>query len=74
MRFRAIWQRKQCLPPESCDAKAHPVRTEKRMQGKACFNFSEADAGPFRKLADLTAAGFAGYRTKTLGIYNKEND
>ena len=33
------------------------------MQGKACFNFSEADVGPFCKLADLTATGFQRYRT-----------
>lgn len=35
---------------------------KKRLQGKACFNFSEVDAGLFRELADLTAAGFEGYR------------
>jgi hypothetical protein len=39
-----------------------PPELKKRMQGKACFNFSEVDAGLFRELADLTAAGFEGYR------------
>lgn len=39
-----------------------PPELKKRMQGKACFNFAEVDAGLFRQLADLTAAGFAGYR------------
>jgi hypothetical protein len=39
-----------------------PPGLKKRMQGKACFNFSEVDAGLFRELADLTAAGFEGYR------------
>jgi hypothetical protein len=35
---------------------------KQRMQGKACFNFSEVDPALFRQLADLTAAGFEGYR------------
>lgn len=39
-----------------------PPELKKRMQGKACFNFVEVDAGLFRQLADLTAAGFEGYR------------
>jgi hypothetical protein len=39
-----------------------PPELKKRMQGKACFNFSEVDPALFRQLADLTAAGFAGYR------------
>ena len=39
-----------------------PPELKKRMQGKACFNFSEVDAGLFRMLARLTAAGFKGYR------------
>ncbi len=39
-----------------------PPELKKRMQGKACFNFSEVDPGLFRQLADLTAAGFEGYR------------
>lgn len=38
-----------------------PPELKKRMQGKACFNFSEVDLELFRKLADLTAAGFACY-------------
>jgi hypothetical protein len=39
-----------------------PPDLKKRMQGKACFNFSEVDPALFRQLADLTAAGFEGYR------------
>jgi hypothetical protein len=39
-----------------------PPELKKRMQGKACFNFSEVDPAFFRQLADLTAAGFEGYR------------
>ncbi len=39
-----------------------PRELKKRMQGKACFNFSEVDPALFRQLAELTAAGFAGYR------------
>jgi hypothetical protein len=39
-----------------------PPELKKRMQGKACFNFSEVDPALFRQLADLTAAGFEGYR------------
>jgi len=36
---------------------------KKRMQGKACFNFSEVDPALFRQLTELTATGFEGYRT-----------
>jgi hypothetical protein len=39
-----------------------PPELKKRMQGKACFNFSDVDPAVFRQLTDLTAAGFAGYR------------
>jgi len=39
-----------------------PPELKKRMQGMACFNFSEVDPALFRQLADLTAAGFEGYR------------
>ncbi len=39
-----------------------PPELKKRMQGKACFNFSEVDHGLFRELAGLTRAGFEGYR------------
>jgi hypothetical protein len=39
-----------------------PPELKKRMQGKACFNFSEVDPKLFRQLAELTAAGFEGYR------------
>jgi len=38
-----------------------PPELNKRMQGKACFNFSEIDPALFRQLAELTAAGFEGY-------------
>jgi len=39
-----------------------PPELKKRMQGKACFNFSEVDPALFRQLADLAAAGYEGYR------------
>jgi hypothetical protein len=39
-----------------------PQKLKARMQGKACFNFSEVDPELFRELADLTAAGFEAYR------------
>jgi hypothetical protein len=39
-----------------------PPELKKRMQGKACFNFSEVDPALFRQLSELTAAGFEGYR------------
>jgi hypothetical protein len=39
-----------------------PPELKKRMQGKACFNFSEVDPALFRQLAKLTAAGFESYR------------
>jgi hypothetical protein len=39
-----------------------PEELKKRMQGKACFNFSEVDPALFRQLSELTAAGFEGYR------------
>jgi hypothetical protein len=34
----------------------------KRMQGKACFNFSEVNPDLFGELAELTRGGFEGYR------------
>jgi len=37
-------------------------KLKKRMQGRACFNFREVDAGFFRELADLNAVGFEAYR------------
>lgn len=39
-----------------------PPKLKARMQGKACFNFSQVDPELFRELAELTAAGFEGYR------------
>jgi hypothetical protein len=39
-----------------------PPQLKKRMQGKACFNFSEVDPELFRQLAELTRAGLEGYR------------
>ncbi len=35
---------------------------KKRMQGKACFNFTAVDAALFAELADLTARGLAGFK------------
>jgi hypothetical protein len=34
------------------------------MQGKSCFNFTEIDPILFRELAELTAAGFKGFRDR----------
>ena len=39
---------------------------KKRMQGKACFNFTEVDGALFAELADVTARGLAGF--KKLGF------
>jgi len=39
-----------------------PPELKKRMQGKACFNFSEVHPALFCQLSELTAAGFEGYR------------
>ncbi len=38
----------------------------KRMQGKACFNFTAVDETLFAELADVTARGLAGF--KKLGF------
>ena len=35
---------------------------KKRMQGKACFNFTEVDEALFAELADVTARGLAGFK------------
>ena len=35
---------------------------KKRMQGKACFNFTEVDEALFAELADLTARGLAAFK------------
>ena len=39
---------------------------KKRMQGKACFNFTTIDEGLFEELADLTRRGIAVYRTMAM--------
>jgi hypothetical protein len=39
-----------------------PPGLKKRMQGKACFNFNEVNRDLFGELAELTRAGFEGYR------------
>jgi hypothetical protein len=39
---------------------------KKRMQGKSCFNFTEAKPALFRELVRLTAKGFALYRSRNL--------
>jgi len=39
---------------------------KKRMQGKSCFNFTEAKPRLFRELARLTAKAFALYRGRNL--------
>jgi hypothetical protein len=38
-----------------------PPGLKKRMQGKACFNFTEVDEDLFAKLAELVGSGSAGY-------------
>jgi hypothetical protein len=40
-----------------------PPELKRRMQGKACFNFTEVEPAIFQQLAELTAAGFEGYRS-----------
>lgn len=35
---------------------------KKRMQGKSCFNFKQADNALFAELADLTKRGFEAYQ------------
>ncbi|HEY1423395.1 MAG TPA: hypothetical protein VGF20_08080 [Candidatus Acidoferrum sp.] len=40
-------------------AKTVSPALKKRMQGKACFNFTSPDAQLFRELAELSAKGFA---------------
>ena len=37
---------------------------KKRMQGKCCFNFKEADEALFKELADLTASGHRAFGKK----------
>jgi len=39
-----------------------PAELKKRMQGKACFNFTEVDPTLFLQLEELTSAGFQGYQ------------
>jgi hypothetical protein len=39
---------------------------KKRMQGKTCFNFKEADAALFAELGELTRRGFEAFRDKEL--------
>jgi hypothetical protein len=38
----------------------------KRMQGKACFNFSTIDDGIFEELADLTRRGVEAHKARVL--------
>jgi hypothetical protein len=47
-------------------AKGISANLKKRMQGKACFNFSAPDTALFRELRKLTTRGFALYRKKNL--------
>jgi hypothetical protein len=37
---------------------------KKRMQGKACFNFTAVDAALFDELADITRKGYDQWRAK----------
>ncbi len=43
------------------------AKLEKRMQGKACFNFTTIDEDLFAELADLTKRGIAAYRDRVQG-------
>jgi len=49
----------------SLQAAVSPV-LKKRMQGKACFNFTSIDAGQLKELAGLTKQGIANFRTVKL--------
>ena len=42
-------------------------KLEKRMQGKACFNFTTIDEDLFAELEDLTKRGIAAYRDQVPG-------
>jgi hypothetical protein len=44
----------------------HLMPIKKRMQGKACFNFTSLDAAQARELAKLTRAGIAAFRNVKL--------
>lgn len=39
---------------------------KRRMQGKACFNFTSVDEGLFQQLAALTERGFEEFRRREL--------
>jgi hypothetical protein len=57
------------LMPIYMDARLHkrvPPLLKKRMQGKACFNFTSLDAAQARELAKLTRAGIAAFRNVKL--------
>jgi hypothetical protein len=43
------------------------AKLEKRMQGKACFNFATIDEELFAELAELTERGIAAYRDEVPG-------
>jgi hypothetical protein len=71
--FAAVRTGKNCvsfhLMPVTCaptlQATISPA-LKKRMQGTACFNFTQVDETLFAELADLTARGLAGF--KKLGF------
>lgn len=46
--------------------KSLPPGLKKRMQGKACFNFTSVDEGLFQELAALTSKGFEELRRREL--------
>lgn len=52
----SVYMRKVEISPE----------LKKRMQGKACFNFSEVDEKLFGELDKLTASGLKDYRPEVL--------
>lgn len=51
--------------PDLLDSISAPLK--KRMQGKACFNFTTVDEPLFAELAQLTAAGFRRFRENQPG-------
>jgi hypothetical protein len=46
---------------------------KRRMQGKACFNFTKVDEKLFDELAKLTAAGFEKFKTTKLPEWKRDS-
>jgi hypothetical protein len=56
------------MPVYGCPAMLKSISPElkKRMQGKACFNFTEVEPKLFRELGKITDDGFKAFRSKKL--------